>query len=74
MCIRILYHVFFSVVIIYESLLIIKISLRRIHRFLGTGDVSPKVPRVFVRIVNSTREISDPTDIWVKQHQHQPAI
>lgn len=33
-------------------------SSRRIHRFLGTGDVSPKVPRVFVRIVNSTREIS----------------
>ena len=31
---------------------------RRIHRFMGTGDVSPKVPRVFVRIVNSTREIS----------------
>lgn len=54
---------FISVVIIYESwLIILKISLRRIHRFLGTGDVSPKVPRVFVRIVNSTREISDPTE------------
>ncbi|CAJ1355434.1 unnamed protein product [Effrenium voratum] len=40
-----------------EAPMTVQDMTRRIHRFLGTGDVSPKVPRVFIRIINSTREI-----------------
>lgn len=45
---------------------------RRIHRFLGTGDVSPKVPRVFVRIINSTREIGQALRLRESLKHHFP--
>ena len=40
-----------------EAPMTIEDMTRRVRRFLGLGDVPGKVPRVFVRIVNSTREL-----------------
>lgn len=55
-----------------EAPMTVEDMTRRIHRFLGTGDVSPKVPRVFVRIVNSTREISQALRLRDSLKQHFP--
>jgi len=55
-----------------EAPMTVEDMTRRIHRFLGTGDVSPKVPRVFVRIVNSTREISQALRLRESLKQHFP--
>ncbi|CAE7939939.1 cyb5r2 [Symbiodinium sp. KB8] len=40
-----------------EAPLTLEDMTRRVRRFLGLGDVPTKVPRVFVRIINSTREL-----------------
>jgi len=55
-----------------EAPMTVEDMTRRIHRFLGTGDVSPKVPRVFVRIVNSTREIGQAIRLRESLKQHFP--
>jgi len=40
-----------------EAPLTVEDMTRRVRRFLGLGEVPTKVPRVFVRIINSTREL-----------------